>query len=55
MLNILGFFRPGIWEILIIGLIVVAIFGAAKLPKIGQSLGEAIRGFKKSVKDENEA
>ena len=53
-MNLLGFFKPGIWELLIILLIILLLFGATKLPKIGKSMGEAIRGFKKSVKDEDE-
>jgi len=53
-MNLLGFFKPGIWELLIILLIVLLLFGATKLPKIAKSMGEAIRGFKKSVKDEDE-
>lgn len=52
MFNILGFFRPGLGELLIILLIVLVIFGAARLPKIAQSLGEAIKGFRKSVKED---
>ena len=52
MSAILSFFRPGIWEIIVVLLVVVLIFGAAKLPKIGSALGEAIRGFRRSVKDE---
>lgn len=48
---ILGFFRPGAWELLLILLVVLLLFGATKLPQIGRSLGEAIKGFRKSVKD----
>jgi sec-independent protein translocase protein TatA len=40
----------GIQELLIILLIVVIIFGASKLPKLGQGLGEGIRNFKKGLK-----
>jgi sec-independent protein translocase protein TatA len=49
---ILAFLRPGIWELLIILLIALVVFGATRLPKIGSALGEAIKGFRKSVKDE---
>jgi len=52
MMNILAFFRPGLGELLIILLIVLVIFGAARLPKIAESLGAAIKSFKKSVKEE---
>jgi sec-independent protein translocase protein TatA len=40
----------GISELLVILLIVVIIFGASKLPKLGQGLGEGIRNFKKGLK-----
>ena len=40
----------GIWELVLILLIVVVIFGAGKLPQLGESLGKAIRNFKKGFK-----
>jgi sec-independent protein translocase protein TatA len=42
-------FGIGVPELLIILVIVLIIFGAGKLPQIGQSLGQGIRNFKKSV------
>ncbi|MEN6561580.1 MAG: twin-arginine translocase TatA/TatE family subunit [Acidobacteriota bacterium] len=41
-------------ELILILLIVVIIFGARKLPDLGKSIGEGIRNFKKSIKDEHE-
>jgi sec-independent protein translocase protein TatA len=41
----------GMQELLVILLIVVVLFGAAKLPQIGKGLGEGIRNFKSAVKD----
>ncbi|MBN2288030.1 MAG: twin-arginine translocase TatA/TatE family subunit [Candidatus Glassbacteria bacterium] len=41
----------GTTELVIIGLIALLLFGAKRLPEIGQSLGKSIRMFKKSVKD----
>ena len=41
----------GYAEILIICFIALLLFGAKRLPEIGQSLGKSIRMFKKSVKD----
>lgn len=38
-------------ELIIILLIVLLIFGGAKLPKLARSLGEAQREFKKSQED----
>ena len=43
---------PGMWEILIIGGIVVLLFGAKKLPALGGAIGESIKNFKKGIKDE---
>ncbi len=37
---------PGLMEIVIIGVVVLIFFGAAKLPRIGRGLGEGIRSFK---------
>ena len=42
-------FGLGHWEILIILLLVMIIFGAGKLPQIGAGLGQSIRNFKKGV------
>lgn len=42
-------FGLGMPELLVIFLIALLVFGAAKLPQIGKSLGGAIREFKKSV------
>ena len=36
----------GIWEILLILLIVLFFFGAKRIPVIGRGLGEGIRNFK---------
>ena len=44
-------FGVGIQELLIILLICLLVFGAAKLPEIGRALGQTIKEFKKSMKD----
>ena len=41
----------GTTELVIIGIVALLLFGAKRLPEIGQSLGKSIRMFKKSVKD----
>lgn len=41
----------GMWELLVILLIVLVIFGAGKLPQLGEGLGKAIRNFKRSYRD----
>lgn len=45
---------PGIWELVIIFLIVLLVFGAGKIPKIAKDVGSGIREFKKSISGENE-
>jgi len=39
----------GFTELILILAIVLIIFGAGKLPQLGEGLGKAIKGFKKSV------
>jgi sec-independent protein translocase protein TatA len=39
----------GTTEIIVIGAVVIFIFGANKLPQLGDGLGKAIRGFQKAV------
>lgn len=40
-----------IWQLLIILVIVLLLFGAKRLKNLGPDLGEAIKGFRKSVKE----
>ena len=42
-----------IWHWLIVLLIVVLIFGTKRLKNVGQDLGEAVKGFKKGMTDED--
>jgi sec-independent protein translocase protein TatA len=45
----------GMWEIVLIFLVVLLLFGAKRLPEIGSSLGKGIREFKGSLREiENE-
>ena len=41
----------GPWEIAIVVIIALLIFGPRKLPELGSSFGKSIRGFKKGLKD----
>ena len=48
-------FGLGLPELLIILFIILIIFGASKLPQIGEGMGKGISNFKKSLKqDEDE-
>jgi len=42
-------FGFGWMELLLILVIVLIVFGAGKLPQLGEGLGKAIKGFKKSA------
>lgn len=44
----------GFHEILIIIFVVVLIFGAPKLPQLGDGLGRAVRNFRRAVRGDNE-
>ncbi|STJ21062.1 twin arginine translocase protein A [Escherichia coli] len=41
-----------IWQLLIIAVIVVLLFGTKKLGSIGSDLGASIKGFKKAMSDD---
>lgn len=43
------------WQLLILLLIVVLVFGTKRLRNIGSDLGSAVKGFRKGMDDENEA
>ena len=45
------FGQIGMQEILLILLIFLLVFGAKRLPELGQALGRGIREFKRSVSD----
>ncbi len=42
----------GMPELLVILVIVLILFGASKLPQIGEGLGKGIQNFKKGIKKE---
>lgn len=43
-----------IWQLLIIAVIVVLLFGTKKLGSIGSDLGASIKGFKKAISDDED-
>jgi sec-independent protein translocase protein TatA len=47
-----GLFQP--MHLLVILVIVLIIFGPGKLPQLGNSLGKAIKGFKKAMAEPEE-
>lgn len=50
----MGLGGVSIWQLLIILIIVVVLFGTKRLRNIGTDLGSAIRGFRNSIKDPQE-
>jgi sec-independent protein translocase protein TatA len=42
-----------IWQLLIVLLIVVLLFGTKKLKSMGSDLGSAVKGFKKAINDDD--
>lgn len=45
---------PGGFELILILAVVLLLFGGKKIPQLAKGLGEGIRNFKKSVKDEDQ-
>ena len=48
-------FGIGIWEIMILGLVVLLVFGPKRLPEMGRSLGKGMREFKESISSTTDA
>ena len=42
-------FGVGVWEILVLLLVVLLVFGPKRLPEMGRSLGRGMREFKDSI------
>jgi len=47
-------FGMGFGELLLVLIIVVVVFGASKLPQLGDGLGKAIKNFKRAVNTQDE-
>lgn len=47
-------FGLGGWEILIIALVILLIFGGAKIPELMKGLGKGIKNFKEGIKEGDE-
>jgi sec-independent protein translocase protein TatA len=48
----MGFGGVSLWQLLIVLVIVILLFGTKKIKSLGSDLGSAIKGFKSSVSDE---
>ena len=49
----MGFGGISLWQLLIILVVVLLIFGSGKVKSIGSDLGSSIKGFKKAIKEED--
>ncbi|MDE0151539.1 MAG: twin-arginine translocase TatA/TatE family subunit [Bdellovibrionales bacterium] len=43
------------WQIALIILLILVLFGAKRLPALGKSMGEALRNFKKGLDGQEES
>lgn len=44
---------PSIWQILIVVVLVILVFGAGRLPRIMEDIAKGINSFKKGMKDDD--
>ena len=45
--------KPGVWQLVIILVIVLIIFGPKKLPDLGAAMGKTIKDFRNSIKSDD--
>ena len=43
----------GVWELVIILILVLIIFGGRRMPELGRSLGQGLANFRKAIKGED--
>ena len=53
LLIILGI--PGPWQVVLIVMVVLLLFGGRKIPELMRGLGQGMKEFKKATKDEKGA
>ena len=47
-------FRIGPWEIALVLVIILIVFGVGKLPQVGGAIGKGLRAFRKGQRGEDE-
>ncbi len=45
------FFIPGHWEIIVIALLIVLLFGGKKIPELMKGLGKGVKSFKDGMRE----
>ena len=48
------FGRLGVWEIALVLVIILIVFGVGKLPQVGNALGKGLRSFRKGQSGESD-
>lgn len=54
-MSILAFGVPGGYELVIIGLVLLLLFGAGRIPDLARSLGSGVSEFKEGLRESREA
>ena len=44
----------GFWQILVVLLLILVIFGSSRIKSVDSDLGKAFKGFKKEIKEEDD-
>jgi|TARA_B100001142_G_C14239717_1_gene618851 sec-independent protein translocase protein TatA len=44
----------GFWQILVVLLLILVVFGSSRIKSVGSDLGKAFKGFKKEIKEEDD-
>ena len=47
-------FKLGVWEIALILIVILIVFGVGKLPQVGGAIGKGMRAFRKGQTGEDE-
>lgn len=42
---------PGHWELIVLGVVLLLLFGAKRVPQLGRQLGRGVRELKNTVRD----
>jgi len=50
-MNLLVFQNLGIWEIVIIALVILLLFGGKKIPELMKGLGKGVKSFKEGLNE----
>ncbi len=52
---IIPLYIPGHWEIIVIAVVILLLFGGRKIPEMMRGLGSGVKEFKKGIKDDEDS